>query len=183
MDGLSPWESREVEDMVRVKVKLVGIDQVAMCPVVVVTDMDEQHFLPIMVGPAEANAIAMELEGIRPPRPLTHDLMRDLLSKLDAQVDRVVISDLRDETYYGCIVLKTVAGKVEVDARPSDAIALALRTQSPIFVSDTVANQAMIADRGTADEKASADNHDQEAEEFRRFLDNLTPDDFRRNLQ
>jgi bifunctional DNase/RNase len=182
MDESSPWETREVEDMVRVKVKLVGIDQVAMCPVVV--SLTWTKALPaIMVGPAEANAIAMELEGIRPPRPLTHDLMRDLLSKLDAQVDRVVISDLRDETYYGCIVLKTVAGKVEVDARPSDAIALALRTQSPIFVSDTVANQAMIADRGTADEKASADNHDQEAEEFRRFLDNLTPDDFRRNLQ
>jgi bifunctional DNase/RNase len=136
-----------------------------------------------MVGPAEANAIAMELEGIKPPRPLTHDLMRDLLSKLDAQVDRVVISDLRDETYYGCIVLKTVTGKVEVDARPSDAIALALRTQSPIFVSEAVANQAMIADREAAGGETSADSHDEEAEEFRRFLADLTPDDFRRNLQ
>ncbi len=183
MDGLSPWETREVDDMVRVKVKLVGIDQVAMCPVVVITDMDERHFLPILIGPAEANAIAMELEGIKPPRPLTHDLMRDLLSKLDAQVDRVVISDLRDETYYGCIVLKTVTGIIEVDARPSDAIALALRTQSPIFVSDTVANQAMIADREAAGKEASVDSHDEEAEEFRRFLADLTPDDFRRNLQ
>ena len=181
MDGLSPWESREVEDMVRVKVKLVGIDQVAMCPVVVVTDMDERHFLPILVGPAEANAIAMELEGIKPPRPLTHDLMRDLLNKLDAQVDRVVISDLRDETYYGCIVLKTVTGKIEVDARPSDAIALhsVPRARSSFLI---LWLTAMIAIGGCG-RKASADSHDQEVEEFRRFLADLTPDDFRRNLQ
>ncbi|NMB11787.1 MAG: bifunctional nuclease family protein [Firmicutes bacterium] len=169
--------------MVRVKVKLVGIDQVAMCPVVVITDMDEQSFLPIMVGPAEASAIAMELEGIKPPRPLTHDLMRDLLLRLDAQVDRVVISDLRDETYYGSIILKTVTGKVEIDARPSDAIALALRTESPIFVSDVVANQAMIAGRESANGDTPVGSDDQEAEEFRRFLNDLTPEDFRRHLQ
>jgi bifunctional DNase/RNase len=169
--------------MVRVKVKLVGIDQVAMCPVVVITDMDEKSFLPIMVGPAEASAIAMELEGIKPPRPLTHDLMRDLLWRLEAQVDRVVISDLRDETYYGSIVLKTVTGKVEIDARPSDAIALALRTESPIFVSETVANQAMITGRESVKEDTPVGSDDQEVEEFRRFLDDLTPEDFRRHLQ
>ncbi|NMB46505.1 MAG: bifunctional nuclease family protein [Firmicutes bacterium] len=172
-----------MEEMVRVKVKLVGIDQVAMCPVVVITDMDEKNFLPIMVGPAEASAIAMELEGIKPPRPLTHDLMRDLLSKLDAQVDQVVISDLRDETYYGSIVLKTVAGTVEIDARPSDAIALALRTESPIFISETVANQAMIAGGESDERETPVGSDDREAEEFRRFLDNLTPEDFRRHLQ
>lgn len=160
--------------MIRVKVKMVGIDQSAMCPVVIVTDMDENAFLPIVIGPAEASAIAMELEGIKPPRPITHDLMRNLLHSLDAQVDRIVISDLKDETYYATIMLKTVTGKLEIDARPSDAIALALRTKSPIFVAESVAARAMIANKQM---------DDNEAEEFRRFLDNLTPDDFRRNLQ
>lgn len=169
--------------MVRVKVKLVGIDQVAMCPVVVVTDMDEKSFLPIMIGPAEASAIAMELEGVKPPRPLTHDLMRDFLQELDAVVDRVVISDLKDETYYGSIMLKTATGKVEIDARPSDAIALALRTDSPIYVADTVANQAMITSGDVEWQEKAVEGKDNEAEEFRRFLDDLTPDDFRRNLQ
>ena len=169
--------------MVRVKVKLVGIDQVAMCPVVVVTDMDEKSFLPIMIGPAEASAIAMELEGVKPPRPLTHDLMRDFLQELDAVVDRVVISDLKDETYYGSIMLKTATGRVEIDARPSDAIALALRTESPIYVADTVASQAMIASSDVQRRERGAEGKDNEAEEFRRFLDDLTPDDFRRHLQ
>jgi hypothetical protein len=169
--------------MVRVKVKLVGIDQVAMCPVVVITDMDEKKFLPIMVGPAEASAIAMELEGVKPPRPLTHDLMRDLLLKLDAQVDRVVISDLKDETYYGSIILKTAKEQLEIDARPSDAIALALRTESPIFVVEAVASQAMVTGSEVEDGETSVGSDDQEAEEFRRFLDDLTPEDFRRHLQ
>jgi hypothetical protein len=173
----------EVEDMVRVKVKLVGIDQIAMCPVVVVTDMDEKSFLPIMIGPAEASAIAMELEGVKPPRPLTHDLMRDFLHMLDAVVDRVVISDLKDETYYGSIMLKTATGKLQIDARPSDAIALALRTESPIFVADTVANQAMISGSDLQQRGEAMGGRDNEAEEFRRFLDDLTPDDFRRHIQ
>ncbi|NLJ86930.1 MAG: bifunctional nuclease family protein [Firmicutes bacterium] len=171
-----------MEDMVRVKVKLVGIDQVAMCPVVVITDMEEKSFLPIMVGPAEASAIAMELEGVKPPRPLTHDLMRNFLQRLNAQVDRVIISELKDETYYGSIVLSTESGKIEVDARPSDAIALALRTQSPIFVAETVADQAMIVAGDLREQEEAPRGNDKEAEEFRRFLDNLTPDDFRRRL-
>ncbi|MEW6045782.1 MAG: bifunctional nuclease family protein [Bacillota bacterium] len=159
--------------MLRMKVKVVGIDQNTMVPVVVITDSDEKGFIPIVIGPPEAQAITLALEGSRPPRPLTHDLMKNLLDSVGAKVERVVISELRDETYYARIYLKTRDGRVDVDARPSDAIALALRTDAPIFISEEVAAKALIASKPIDDE---------EMEEFRRFLDKLTPEDFEKHL-
>src|SRR6185436_10913045 len=98
---------------------------------------------PIWVGIFEANAIALQLENITTPRPMTHDLLRNMINELDAQVTRVVINDLRDSTFFAQIRLLIAGGKtLEVDARPSDAIALALRTEAPIFVAQSVLDQA-----------------------------------------
>lgn len=155
--------------MVRMKVKVVGIDQHTMMPVVVITDAEERGFIPIIIGPAEANAITIQMEGIKPPRPITHDLLKNVLDGFGAKVSRVVITDLKDETYYARIYLKTAQGEIDIDARPSDAIALALRTDAPIFISEEVAAKAMVIHR---------DDEDEELEEFRKFLDNVTPEDF-----
>lgn len=159
--------------MLRMKVKVVGIDQNSMVPVVVITDTDEKGFIPIVIGPPEAQAITLAMEGSKPPRPMTHDLMKNLLDSLGAKVDRVVISELRDETYYARVYLRTKDRQMDVDARPSDAIALALRAEAPIFISEEVAAKALVASKPIDDE---------EMEEFRRFLDKLTPEDFEKHL-
>lgn len=159
--------------MVKMKIKIVGMDQNTMIPVVVITDTEEKGFIPILIGHAEAAAIISEMEGTKPQRPMTHDLMKSLLETLNAKVDRIIISDLKDETYFARILLKTKEGESEVDARPSDAIALALRTEAPVFVSEEVASRALIANP----------IDDAEMEEFRRFLDKLTPEDFQKNIK
>ena len=159
--------------MVRMKVKVVGIDQNSMMPVVVITDAEEKGFIPILIGPAEAQALSLQLEGLKPPRPITHDLLKNMLDTLNTKVDRVVISDLKDETYYAKIYMKSRDGELVVDARPSDAIALALRSDSPIYVSEEVAAKALIANKPIDDD---------EMEAFRKFLEGLTPGDFERHL-
>lgn len=160
--------------MVRMKVKVVGLDQNTMVPVVIITDRDEKGFIPIVIGPAEATAISEGLEGKRRPRPMTHDLVKNLLETLNAKVDRVIIHDLKEETYFARIRLKTEDGEVDVDARPSDAIALALRTESPIYVSEEVAARAL---------QVNQPQEDDEMEEFRNFLNSVTPEDFQRNFK
>jgi len=160
--------------MVRMHVKVVGLDQNTMVPVVIITDRDEKGFIPIVIGPAEAGAISEGLEGKKRPRPMTHDLLKNLIEALHAKVERVVIHDLRDETYYARIYLKTRDGETDIDARPSDAIALALRTDAPIYVSEEVAARALQVNQQQADE---------DMEEFRKFLETVTPEDFLRNFQ
>lgn len=155
------------------KVKVVGLDQNTLIPVVVITDMDESGFIPILIGPSEAQAISAHIEHNKPQRPMTHDLMMSLLDELDAKIDRILISDLRDEVYYARVRVKSAKGTFEVDARPSDAIALALRAEAPIYVSEHVASRAIIANKRA----------DDEMEEFRRFLEDVNPEDFQRNLK
>jgi bifunctional DNase/RNase len=166
--------------MVKMKVKVVGLDQSTMVPVVVITDLEERGFIPIIIGAAEANAINQGLDGQKPVRPLTHDLLLSMLTTLNTQVDRVVITDLRDDTYYAHIYLKTDTQEHEIDARPSDALALAIRTNCPIYISEIVAKKALITNKVTKVEKPIDDD---EIAEFRRFLDDITPDDFLKNLQ
>ncbi|MFS8524040.1 MAG: bifunctional nuclease family protein [Limnochordales bacterium] len=156
------------------KVKVVGLDQNTLIPVVVITDMDESGFIPILIGPAEAQAISMHLDDkSKPQRPMTHDLLKNILDELDVKVERIVISDLREEIYYARVLLKTEKGTFEIDARPSDAIALAVRADAPIYVSEEVAARAVISNKQPDDE---------EMEAFRRFLDQVNPEDFQRNL-
>lgn len=159
--------------MVRMKVKVVGLDQNTLIPVVVITDMEESGFIPILIGPSEAQAISAHIERTKPQRPMTHDLLKTMLDEMDAKIERIVISDLREEVYYARVRVKSVKGTFELDARPSDAIALALRAEAPIYVSEDVAARAVISNKRS----------DDEMEQFRRFLEDVSPEDFQRNLQ
>src|SRR5688572_30282125 len=134
MSSLSP--------LVPMSIKGLMLDPVSNSPIVVLKDDEEKFFLPIWVGIFEANAIALQLENVTTPRPMTHDLLRNALSELDARVTRVVINDLRDSTFFAQIRVMTGGRTLELDARPSDAIALALRTEAPIFVEQSVLDQA-----------------------------------------
>ncbi|MGH2405350.1 MAG: bifunctional nuclease family protein, partial [bacterium] len=120
------------------KVRRVALDQ-QNNPVVLLVDDDETVALPIWIGQAEAMAIAMRLQSVQPPRPMTHDLLQAVLEQLSATVTRVVISDVKDATYYAEIHLSRNGTSLVIDSRPSDAIALALRVEAPIFVEDKVA--------------------------------------------
>ncbi|MDZ7268757.1 MAG: DUF151 domain-containing protein [candidate division KSB1 bacterium] len=135
--------------LISVRVDRVTLDTTANRFVVILKDDVHSRWLPIVVGSSEAQAIALQMENIIPPRPLTHDLMKSLLDSIEARVSRVVINDLRENTYYAIIGVKLNGQHVEVDARPSDAIALALRTQAPIFVSDEVMKKASVSDTDT----------------------------------
>jgi bifunctional DNase/RNase len=156
-----------MSELVAMSIKGLMLDPVSNSPIVVLKDEQEKFFLPIWVGIFEANAIALQLENITTPRPMTHDLLRNMISELDARVIRIVINDLRDSTFFAQIRLLTGEKTLEVDARPSDAIALALRTEAPIFVAQSVLDQA---------QTISPDGEDQD-EKLKKWFEQLTPDD------
>jgi hypothetical protein len=146
--------------LVRVNVERVTLDTATSRFVVILKDDAKSRWLPIVVGSTEAQAIALQLENIVPPRPLTHDLIKNLLFDLDVNVDRIVVNDLKENTYYALVTLILNGEKREIDARPSDAIALALRMQADIFVEDDVMNRAAIMDQ--LDEKFDESDDDEE---------------------
>lgn len=132
---------------VAVRVDRVTLDTSTNRFVVILKDDVHGRWLPIVVGTTEAQAIALQLEGIMPPRPLTHDLMRNLLDSIDVEIAKIIVNDLRENTYYAVIRLKLNKKLLEIDARPSDAIALALRMQAPIFVEEGVMQKAAVIDQ------------------------------------
>jgi len=154
-------------DLVPMSIKGLMLDPVSNSPIVVLKDEDEKFFLPIWVGIFEANAIALQLENVATPRPMTHDLLRNMIAELDGRVTRVVINDLRDSTFFAQIRILTGDKTLEVDARPSDAIALALRTEAPIFVAQSVLDQA---------QTITPDADDQD-EKVKKWFEQLGPDD------
>jgi len=133
--------------LVAVRVDRVTLDTTANRFVVILRDDAHHRWLPIVVGSSEAQAIALQMESIIPPRPLTHDLVKNLLDSVEVRISRIVVNDLRENTYYAMIGLKMNGSNVEVDARPSDAIAIALRAQAPIFVDDEVMKKASVSDK------------------------------------
>lgn len=155
--------------MRKMKVDKLGIDLITRDPVVILKDVESQRYLPILIGPFEATAIALALEGTPVPRPLSHDLMKSIIEALNGKVLRVVIADIQDNTFYAKIVVEAHSNIVEIDARPSDSIALALRTNAPIYVSEKIILEESIVDKET---------EDQDYKKFRRYLDNLKPGDF-----
>jgi len=132
--------------IVPVRVERITLDTTSNRFVVILKDDVNRRWLPIVVGPAEAQAIALQLENVRPPRPMTHDLMRNLLESIDTGIVKVVVNALKDNTYYATIDLKKNGSQKQVDARPSDAIALALRMNAPIFVHEDVMRKAAITE-------------------------------------
>ncbi len=156
--------------MVEMKVKGIAIDATKYnTPVVILTDMEEKHMLPIWIGLFEANAIITAMENISVPRPLTHDLMKTMLDTLGATMTSIVVTKFSEGTFYAEITLEAKEAKYVIDARPSDAVALALRTKSPIYVSENVVLEATILD----EMKIS-----KETEELKKWLENLKPSDF-----
>ncbi|HYN08622.1 MAG TPA: bifunctional nuclease family protein [Vicinamibacterales bacterium] len=154
--------------LVEMSVKGLMVDPVTNMPIVILRDAENQRVLPIWVGPVEANAIALQIENIAPPRPMTHDLLRNLVAELGATLVRVVIADLRENTFYAYLELHR-GGEVQfLDARPSDAIALAIRAKAPVFVDTKVLDQARSVD-------VSSEQADQER--LQRWLESLDPDD------
>src|SRR6202165_1528555 len=156
-----------MSELVPMSIKGLMLDPVSNSPIVVLKDEEEKFFLPIWVGIFEANAIALQLENVTTPRPMTHDLLRNMISGLDARVTRVVINELRDPTFFAQIRVITGGRTMEIDARPSDAIALALRTEAPIFVAQSVLEQA---------QTISPDGEDQD-EKRKKGFEQLGPDD------
>jgi uncharacterized protein len=155
---------------IEMTIKGLMVDPVTNTPIVILRDKDGQKVLPIWVGIFEANAIALQIENIATPRPMTHDLLRNVIHDLKAEVKKIVVCDLQENTFYALIYL-ALDGRGEVvaiDARPSDAIALALRTRAPIFVEETVIDHAKTVDFTT--EKADADR-------LHKWLESLDPDD------
>ena len=153
------------------KIKGLMMDPLTNSPIVVLQDVQNDTLLPIWVGIFEANAIALQIEKIDTPRPMTHDLIKGVLNQLNARVTKIVVTELKDNTFYALIFL-SVAGKViTIDSRPSDAIALALRTDSPIFVTEEVISKSAAAN-------ASAPNAERSSpEDIKRWLENLNPED------
>ena len=141
-------------------------------PIVLLKERSGDRFLPIWIGAVEATAIAFALQGVVTQRPMTHDLMNDLLSNLSVNVDRIVVTELRSRTYYAEIQMTRDDGAVTVSSRPSDAIALAVRATAPIFAEESVLEEAGIH---IEEEETS----EQEVERFRSFLENVSPEDFR----
>lgn len=135
-----------------VRVEKVTLDTSTNRFVVILRDDSNKRWLPIVVGSAEAQAIALQLENIDPPRPLTHDLMKNLLETMGIRISRIIVNDLRENTYYAVIDLSSNGNKREVDARPSDAIALALRTNAPIFVEEEVMRKAAIRETSESED-------------------------------
>jgi bifunctional DNase/RNase len=155
-------------DLLEMRVAVVTHDPNTNRPVLILKNEEAGKILPIWIGPYEAYAIMSAIEGVEPTRPMTHDLIKALLDVLDAHVERVVVNDLSDNTFYARIIVETHEGTVEIDSRPSDAIAVALRTASPIYVS-----KAVIEVSG-ADAEVDRETRD----EFEKMLQNLTPEDF-----
>lgn len=164
--------------VIEVSVGGLAFDEKAKSHVVILRETKGNRVLPIWIGPAEASAIAMEIAGKKFQRPLTHDLMATIVKGLKAKVSKIIISDLRDNTFYANIVLEREKDKeiVNVDARPSDSIALALRTQSPIYLSETLLEGAKDISVFKMEEKEKTD--EERAEELRKFLEDLDPEDF-----
>ena len=158
--------------MRQMKVDKLGIDLLTHDPVVILKDMDGSHYLPILIGPFEATAIALALEGAPVPRPLSHDLMRHILESLDTTLEQVIVHDIKDSTFFAKLILRTNGELQEIDARPSDGIALALRMQAPIYVSDKIVLEEATPEKKPVDES--------EMSRFKKFLDELKPSDFNR---
>src|SRR5713226_7448659 len=151
----------------------VSFDLVGKQPIVLLKTADGNRFLPIWIGHPEAAAILMKLQGAATPRPMTHDLLTDMLGQLDARVVRITVTELRENTFYASITVQQDGSEIEIDSRPSDAIALAVRAEAPIFVADQVIEESAIEFEGD-----EAPNEEEIVTEFKQFLENVTPDEF-----
>jgi bifunctional DNase/RNase len=150
----------------------VSFDMVGKQPIVLLKTVDGNKFLPIWIGHPEAAAILMKLQGATTPRPMTHDLINDMISELDATCTRVSVTELKENTFFASITLKVNGQEVEIDSRPSDALAVAVRTSAPIFAAEEVIQESAI------EFEHEVEDTEEVVDQFKRFLDEVTPEDF-----
>ena len=153
----------------------VSFDLVGKQPIVLLKTADGNKFLPIWIGHPEAASILMKLQGASTPRPMTHDLLCDMLEQLGASISRITVTELRENAFYAQITVIQDGQEIEVDSRPSDAIALAIRAEAPIFAADDVIAESAIEFEG---EEVDEEQLEAEVVRFRRFLEDVTPDQF-----
>ena len=157
--------------MIEMRVMGIALDTRTGSPIIVLNDYDNRRALPIWIGSAEASSIIRKIENIPSQRPLTHDLFTNFVSQLNAKITKVEINDVDDQTYFSSIFIETQEGKeIEIDARPSDAIAIAIRAEVPIYVANTVMADGSISTDSQKDEE--------EAREFKNFIKDIKPSDF-----
>ena len=150
----------------------VSFDMVGKQPIVLLKAVDTNKFLPIWIGHPEAAAILMKLQGATTPRPMTHDLLHEMLGELDINCSRVSVTELRDNTFYATITLSLNGRDVEIDSRPSDALALAVRAGAPIFAAEDVMAESAI------EFEHEVEDQEEVVDKFKAFLDEVTPEDF-----
>ena len=153
---------------IEMTIKGLMVDPITNMPIIILRDQDGQRVLPIWVRVFEANAIALQIENVTTPRPMTHDLLRNVIADLKAEIQKIVVSELKENTFYALIYLSVNGEPLAIDARPSDAIALALRARAPIFVEDSVIDDAKTMD--FTPEKG-------DSERLQKWLENLDPED------
>jgi hypothetical protein len=158
--------------MIEVRVAHLGLDRTTNTPVVILQEKEGERVLPIWIGPAEASAIAMELAGVKFARPLTHDLLKQLIVGLGARLNRVVITQVKENTYYAELDVRRDDHVIQIDARPSDSIAIALRLNAPIFTQEDLLELTSV-DTGEAKDTETLDS-----EKLKSYLQNLDPEDF-----
>lgn len=164
--------------MIEVELVGVSVEVASNTPIVMLQELSgSSRSLSIFIGGPEATAIAFALEGVQAPRPLTHDLFKDVLDAIDVEIHHVVVSELRDATFFAELHLTNGADSWVVSSRPSDALALAARVECPIYVDESVMNEAGVIDGGDEAE-TSDDNPEEVVEEFRQFIDTVNPEDF-----
>ena len=163
--------------MIEMQLGGLGFDPRNMSPIVLLRDLEERNFLPIWIGMFEAAAIAMELQDFKPPRPMTHDLLAEVINLLGGEVDRVIINEIENDTFFSIVEIAVFpdedkpdeAEVLRLDARPSDAIALAVRTDAPIYVSESVMAKAKMV---------NAEKDEEETKKFKDFISDIKPEDF-----
>jgi bifunctional DNase/RNase len=156
----------------RMSIYGVSFDMVGKQPIVLLKTVDGNKFLPIWIGHPEAAAILMKLQGAETPRPMTHDLLSEVLEQMDARCERVSVTELRDNTFYAQITLSVNGSQLEIDSRPSDALALAVRCEAPIFAAEDVIEESAI------EFEHEVEDTEEVVDKFKEFLDNVSPEDF-----
>ncbi len=154
---------------IEMKIKGLILDPISKMPIVVLEDLNSERILPIWIGVFEANAISLKVENIATPRPMTHDLLKNILSKFNIPIEKIVVNDVRDNTFYAVIYCRYKGQIIGIDSRPSDAIALALRTNTHIFVTEEVVSKA---------NSLNFNDNLEDSDKLKNWLDNLGPEDF-----
>lgn len=175
------WREQKGRSVIHVRIASLSVDSASNQPVIILRPIEESEepvrLLPIWIGHAEATAILLALQGVEPPRPMTHDLLKNVVESLDTVVTRVEITRVEEGTFYAAIVLRGEERTLAIDARPSDSIALAIRTGSPVFVAEEVFDQAAVIEIEEVEDE-TAEEAEAEVEQFREFLDHVDPSDF-----